>query len=188
MSYSQTTLDRAGAVAEMPVRLALATPLRRKKAFRPRRKPDLDRRRREALSREFATRVTEHSRWLPAPDLALLNWVYRSERPLTELAATGLAPRWVLHRRLNRIVARVLSPTYRHVAMLLGASVNPPEWPPTRGANETSLELAAARALFVNGLPMREVARMLGVSRHIVVRLRTQIESRADVLSKSGAP
>lgn len=173
-------------MAEMPVRLALATPLRRSPVRKRRLKPDLDRRRREALSREFATKATEHSRWLPAADLAILNWVYRSERPLTELADTGLAPRWVLHRRLNRIVARVLSPTYRYVAMMLSASANPPEWPPAEGEGETRVQLAAARALFINGLPMREVARTLDISRHVVVKLRTEIEVQAYALHKSG--
>jgi len=140
---------------------------------------ELDRRRRTALSREISNKVTEHSRWLPESDLALLNWVYRSCRPLTELAATGAAPHWVLHRRLRRIVARVLSREYRHVAMLLSVAPNPPVWPPACSPapnnddrTEELFQLTAARAMFINGLTVRETARVLGVSRQRIARLR----------------
>lgn len=186
MFTALSTSKCGGLPAELPVRLALATPLHQKAAGKRRLKPDLDRRRRETLSRAFATRVTEHSRWLPAAELAILNWVYRSDRPLTELADTGLAPRWVLHRKLNRIVARVLSPTYRYVALLLAASTAPPAWPPLPGESEAGVRLATARALFINGLPMREVARTLDISRHVVMKLRTEIEVQAHALHKSG--
>jgi len=166
---------------------------------------ELDRRRRTALSRDIANKVTEHSRWLPDSDRALLNWVYRSGRPLTELAATGAAPHWVLHRRLRRIVARVLTREYRHVAMLLSVAPNPPVWPPTllptlppnlppnlpstlppaAGSDdraEEMFQLAAARAMFINGLTVRETARVLGVSRHRIARLREILIAQATAL------
>jgi hypothetical protein len=156
---------------------------------------DLDRRRRTALSREIATKVTEHSRWLPDADRALLNWVYRSARPLSELAATGAGAHWVLRRKLQRIVARVLSREYRHVAMLLSVSANPPEWPPVdlpplpqgkapekAAPLDEALQLAAARAMFINGLTVRETARVLGISRQRVARLREIVVLQATAL------
>lgn len=176
-----------------PLRLLLAEAPRRRVRRRVV-KPDLDRRRREALSREFASRVTEHARWLPQADLALLSWVYRSQRPLTELAATGVAPRWVLHRRLNRIVARVLSPTYRHVAMLLAVRNAPtnwsPGWPPRQdqaALDAESLQVLIGRAIFVSGVPVREVARVLGLSRQQVTRQRDIIALQAEAMAQATA-
>jgi len=181
-----TVTERAdSAGTRVSARLAIqATPLPRKRVRKRLLNLELDRRRRDALSRDFATRVTEHSRWLPPADLALVNWVYRSARPLTELAATGIAPRWVLHRRLNRIVARVLSPTYRHVAMRLSLVKNPPEWPPTPGPRtEDIFQLTVARAIFIHGQTVREVARELDVSRQRITRLRDIIALQAEALA-----
>lgn len=174
----------------VPLRAALIQPPACPPSRLRRRRPELDRRRREALSREFATRVTEHSRWLPADELALLNWVYRSDRPLTELAATGVAPRWVLHRRLNRIVARVLSPAYRHVARRLAITPNPPVWPPLGPSPEhihahDRFQLAVARAIFINGRPVREVAQILNISRHLVTRIRASVLVQTEAIGSS---
>ncbi|MGH7244798.1 MAG: hypothetical protein ACREJD_15400 [Phycisphaerales bacterium] len=189
MFTSVSTVERpesaATSLRATPIRLALLAPAPAKKQRRPLLNLDLDRRRREALSREFATRVTEHAKWLPAADLALLNWVYRSQRPLTELAATGMARQWVLHRKLNRIVARVLSPAYRHVAMVLACTKKPPQWPPAPNARitEEALQLASARAIFINGLTVRETARILGISRQRVTRYREIVALQAEALT-----
>jgi len=162
----------------------LAEPIPRKRPRKTLLKLDLDRRRRDTLSQEFSTRVTEHARWLPAADLAIVNWVYRTGRPLTELAATGIAPQWVLHRRLNRIVARVLSPAYRHVAMRLALARTPPEWPPAQTPRTEDLfQLTVARAIFIHGLTVREVARDLGVSRQRITRIRELIALQAEALA-----
>lgn len=149
-------------------------------------RPALDRRRREALSREFGTRVTEHSRWLPKADLALLNWVYRAKRPLSELEASGVGARWVLRRRLNRVVARVLSPAYRHVASLLEVTPNAPQWPPTVPlADEAGEALAIARGIFVHGLTTREVSAATGCTRWRVTRVREAFVQRAQALASA---
>ncbi|MBL8876200.1 MAG: hypothetical protein JNM86_10435 [Phycisphaerae bacterium] len=147
-------------------------------------RPALDRRRREALSREFGTRVTEHSRWLPKADLALVNWVYRAKRPLSELEATGVGSRWVLQRRLNRIVARVLSPAYRHVASLLAMKPDAPEWPPALPlADQAGEALAIARGIFIHGATTREVCAATGCTRWRVTRVREAFEQRAQALA-----
>lgn len=128
-------------------------------------------------------------RWLPKADRALVQWVFRSGRPLCELAAMGEAPTWVLSRRLRRIAARAGSREFRYVVHLLGVHDSPPEWPPDRGPSRADLDdetlrLAVARALFINGLAVREVARVLGVSRRRIARIRDVFALRAEALAK----
>lgn len=148
--------------------------------------PDL--RRRGSFTRERVAPITEHVRWLPKTERALVQWVFRSERPLSELAAMGEAPTWVLSRRLRRIAARAASREFRYVAGLLGLHESPPSWPPEarrgRELDEEALQLAVARGLFINGLTVREVARELGMPRPRVARIRDVFALRAEALAK----
>ncbi|MBX3388052.1 MAG: hypothetical protein KF691_01210 [Phycisphaeraceae bacterium] len=199
MSTQVPTNRSAESIRVQPMR---AQPLRPEAGVRRKSRrvaPNLDLRRRDALGRERVASIIEHARWLPKADLALVNWACRSGRPLSELAAMGEAPAWVLSRRLRRIVARATSREFRYVALLLDVHDSPPAWPPTwppsgfpsgspqqparNDLDEGALQLAIARAIFINGLAVREVARVLGVPRKRITRIRDVFALRAEALA-----
>ncbi len=130
----------------------------------------------EHPSARINANIVELSRWLPTADLALVRWA--QSRPVTGLAMLVHEPDWTLRRRLRRLLSRILSPAYRHVASQLEAMPFPPEWPPRPRPPSSILprptalafHLTIARAVFIAGDSQRSVAKICNLPLHVVRR------------------
>lgn len=132
----------------------------------------INRRRSDSTGRRAEAVIMKLAKWLPAHDLALIRWVYESKQSTSELARVRNEPLWVLQRHLRRLVTRILSDEFAHVAGKLESAPSLPAWPPGKRdlATDAKLNLAIARAVFIDGISMRRAAREARLSLHLVRR------------------
>jgi hypothetical protein len=100
---------------------------------------------------------------LHGPERALMEAVFRDGKPLRALAALLSTNERALGRRVHRIAARVLAPSFAYVARCA------PTWPEPRRT--------AALLLFVHGWSIRRVAGHLNQKFGAVRRLREALEA-----------
>lgn len=117
---------------------------------------------RRRTRREHAELLTERAAWIPAPDRELVEAVYREGHSVASYvrAHRGLGfERWTersARRRLRRLVERLASPRF---AFVIAARTS---WPIARRR--------VAMAVVVQGKTLRDTARTLGLSLHVVRR------------------
>ena len=148
----------------------------------------IDRRRRDANAARFAQRVTEHARWLPPEEAALVRGVYQAGQTAGQRAAIAQVPKRIIQRRIRKVLERTLTPDFRFAARQLELAHDTPAWPPTpgalRGACERLIHLAVLRAVFIEGLSLREAAERLGITRHAARRhhemARLEMEAKTE--------
>ncbi len=129
------------------------------RAWDPDEGADLRRRRRGA----WVDQVLDRAGWLPPPERALVESVFRDGRTAVEIAhLTRQDPRAV-RRRVRRAVDRALSD---RVAFVMRARTR---WTPTRRR--------VADLTILEGLSMRAASQRLGVSYHTVRRHKEAIEA-----------
>jgi selenocysteine lyase/cysteine desulfurase len=116
---------------------------------------DLRRRR----SRELGETIVDHARWSLPDDRAVLTAIYRDGLTAQEVATLRHEPPRRVRSRVRRLVARLLSDRFLFVLRRRDS------WP--------TLRRRVASACVLQGLSMREAARRLRVSLHVV---RTQME------------
>lgn len=121
--------------------------------------------------RDHIERLVQYAQYLPPTDRALLCSVYERGLSTTELARVmGTRPR-AIRARLQRLLARLDSPTFRYV---LQARHN---WPPrTR---------QIAEALFIHGQTQRTTAAKLQTTVHQIRRESDRIRAIAEATFRS---
>lgn len=131
---------------------------------------------RRALRRDLAERLVLRAEHLPPDERALVEAVFRDGRSVSEIARlAGVADEHAtvrsLRRRLHRAVERALSDRFIYVASHLKG------WPATRRR--------VAQACFLNGRSMREAARELGLTLHVVRSQSARINAMYDAVAGS---
>ena len=121
---------------------------------------------RRSHPRDAAEGLLLRAEVLPPSDRTLIGLVYREGFTTNTIAAMGFGPVRTVRRRVHKLVRRMLSPEFAFVALHAG------DWPPTRRA--------VARAYFLHGLPMGEVARELGITYYAVRRHHDAIRALCD--------
>ncbi len=111
---------------------------------------DLRRRR----SRELGETIVDHARWSLPDDRAMLTAIYRDGLTAREVAALRHEPARRVRSRVRRLVARLLSDRFLFVLRRRD------RWP--------TLRRRVAGACVLQGRSMRETARHLRVSVHVV--------------------
>lgn len=111
---------------------------------------------RRIKSRDLIDTVLARAALLPEPDAALLRAVYDRGLSVANLALTTHADVRALRKRVRVLVARVMDPSFLHVAR------HAPSWPEVRRQ--------VATLCLLQGLTVREAAARLSVSCHTVRR------------------
>ena len=113
--------------------------------------------------REVVDHILETSQHLEQGDRALIAAIYGAGQSATDLARVFQEDARCVRRRVHRTVRRMLSPMFVFVTR------RGPAWPPTRRR--------VAEAIFLHGKSMRQAARALGVTLHVVRRHCLAVQS-----------
>ncbi len=109
---------------------------------------------RRQRKREMIESIVARAEHLPAGDRELLYLLFRDGKKVTDVAALLGADVRRVRRRVKRLIRLVHSPAFAYVALAAE------EWPETRRR--------VAREVFLFGHTLRDAARTLGVSLHLV--------------------
>lgn len=129
---------------------------------------DLRRRRQTELS----DLVRDRAAGLDPRDRDLLTSVYVRGVRLSEAARLASRPAKALSRRLRRLLARIATPEYAYVMAHREA------WPASRRR--------VATAVFVEGRGLRDAARILGLSLHLVRRHAAAVRDLVEAARAGG--
>lgn len=127
-----------------------------------------DLRRRHA--RREIERVVENAAALPDPDRILIETVYRDGRSVADVARLSGDDPGALRRRVRALVRRVMSPEFAYVI--------------ARRHLFAPQRRVVADSVILRGRTMRETARAMGVSLHVVRRHREAITDLADAFTR----
>lgn len=135
---------------------------------------------RRRVRREAVETILHRAVWIDPSDRVLVEAVYRDHRTVADLARLLGTDDRSLRRRVRRIVQRLLSPQFVFVASSMARSAtsrrpSSPASPPPGPWSDTRRRVAEHCVL--NGRSLRDAARALNLSLHVVRRHRDALHA-----------